>query len=187
MKSRCPGDDNPLVVIAEDHEDTLHMLKFAFESNGFLVDLARTSLELLEVVDYRCSEDGQCPDAIVTDIQFLNDTLSGIGAARTVRKEYPNIPVVFISAYVNSLIREEAMKVGDAIIAKPLNPSVLVERVCYLIQLSVHRYSGPERRIRSINRSGQSRRATDHRLEVRPAIRDAISQRAQSVERKAAG
>lgn len=88
------------VVIAEDHYLVREGTRQLLESSGDVevVATVENAEALLEAVDR------QVPDAVITDIRMppTNQT-EGIEAAHQIRETHPEIGVVVLSQYVNSL------------------------------------------------------------------------------------
>ena len=99
------------VVIAEDHYLVREGTRQLLESSGVVDVVAgvENAEALLEAVD-RLQ-----PDAVITDIRMppTNQT-EGIEAAHEIRASHPDIGVVVLSQYVNSLYAFELFRDGTA-------------------------------------------------------------------------
>ena len=90
----------PRIVLADDDGDFLHALQTLLTSEFEIVASVGDGYALIEAVA------AHEPDVIVTDISM--PFLSGLRAARQLRTDRPNIPIVFLT------IREEAAFVAEA-------------------------------------------------------------------------
>ena len=110
----------PLVLLAEDHEDTSALYALALSMSGFEVVPAADGVEAFK----RASEIH--PDIIVTDLampncdgwQFLQDLKQDVRTR--------SIPVVAVSGYAERSLRERAASYGfAAFFPKPCLPDAL--------------------------------------------------------------
>lgn len=171
--------ENVNVLFADDDRDTLNLLKFIAGLHGWNAVDVECVEEVLNAVN-----DGPRFDAIVMDInyagQFGVPMLTGITAAREIRKIRPNVPIVFITAYSNSIIREEIRRVNAELIPKPFNQDELFNRLTRLIYwhraAMLNTYDGPERRTSSINRTQHRRRAADQIIQPSEILIDIIDE-----------
>lgn len=109
------------VVIAEDHYLVREGTRQLVESTGEVevVATVENAEALLEAVDR------QVPDAVITDIRMppTNQT-EGIEAAHRIREKHPEIGVVVLSQYVNSLYAFELFREGTSGLAYLLKDRV---------------------------------------------------------------
>jgi DNA-binding NarL/FixJ family response regulator len=108
------------VIIAEDHYLVREGTRQLLESNGVNVEATVESAEaLLDAVD-RLG-----PDAVITDIRMPpSNQKEGIDAAHEIRERHPEIGVVVLSQYVNSLYAFELFREGTAGLAYLLKDRV---------------------------------------------------------------
>lgn len=151
-------DGNPYVLIADDDPDILSMLKFSAENRGWCVDTASTAREILSKVNEHCGSQGTCYDAIVADVNYFDHNpeagprLTGITAASEIKKQYPDLPIVFMSAFRSQMTKDEAMKVGEDFFEKPFDEQTsrsiaqLLNRVETLIDFTTQALGGPGHR-----------------------------------------
>src|SRR6185369_7857247 len=137
------------VIFADDDNDMLAMLSAIGKSRGWQVDTATTAEALLEKVQARCAGSRNCYDIVVMDVSFFSDSrpgISGITAGRQLERAFPNLPILFVTAYDGLLTRENvrAIKTADYL-EKPFDPDELIRRIEYLIRFT-SRYEGPDRR-----------------------------------------
>lgn len=176
------------VLFADDDPDQLGMMKVWAESLGWKGEYVNSADAIIEAVNRNCSDDtDKCYDAIIADVNyermFGTNVQTGITAARAIRKTGQDIPIIFVSGHVNSVIREEARRVSAEIYKKPVELDTLFLNVAHLIRwhrLGVSEdYDGSDRRRSSINRTDNKRRATDNKAEA-PKIITQLLREAQA-------
>jgi CheY-like chemotaxis protein len=178
----------PFVLFADDDPDTLIVMCAAARRRGWICDTAATAREILEKFNEHCGSAGTCYDAFVMDINFRNDPhkvthmeprLTGITAAKEIRRQFANIPIVFYTGSGNTLVQKQAERAGglaSEFIVKPADIFKVLDRVEILMSwVARSDYMGAERRRSGgVNLTLHSRRATDHRAEVPPVIEQAL-------------
>lgn len=105
----APGELGMKVVIAEDHYLVREGTRRLLESSGQVEVVAglESTAELLEAVTRLH------PDAVITDIRMPpTHQMEGIDAARQIRSKHPDVGVVVLSQYVNSLYAFELFRDG---------------------------------------------------------------------------
>ena len=80
------------MLIVEDEEALLDLLKFNFNKEGYKIDTATNGETALEKILYKT------PDIIILD--WMLPELSGIELCRRIRKhkEHKNIPIIMLTA-----------------------------------------------------------------------------------------
>ena len=116
---------NKTVLIIEDNEQNLYLMRFLLEKSGFaVVDAAdgpkgiQTARTLL-------------PDLILLDIQL--PFMDGYEVASELRKHkaLESTPIIAVTSYAMPGDRERALSSGASdYIEKPINPFTFVEQVC---------------------------------------------------------
>ncbi len=110
------------VLVVDDHEENLYLLRVLLESQGYVVDLARNGAEALETARERP------PDLIVSDI--LMPVMDGFALCRTWKadEDLRDVPFVFYTAtYTDPRDERLAKDLGaDAFITKPAEPDVFL-------------------------------------------------------------
>jgi CheY-like chemotaxis protein len=177
----------PLIVYAEDDADTREIIAILLRREGFRVETTTDAEGLIDTVNRLCESD-DCPDLILSDVNFFNSEprtapkLTGIGAAFQIHRKFPNLPILFLTAHADPLTRQNAREaVGQTdgaapVIAKPAFPGEIVSRVRDALRLTACRYEGEDRRRYRVNRSGQFRRRTDRRVEVSSTVSEVLSE-----------
>ena len=112
------------ILVVDDHEDNVELLRARLEARGYLVESARDGLEALERVHARA------PDLILLDVMMPK--LDGIEVVRRIKgnPKLPFIPIIALTAHALASDREKAMEVGcDGYLAKPCEPRAVVAEV----------------------------------------------------------
>lgn len=146
----------PVVVFADDHVDTLEMLRVMALSRGIRPVLARTPREILARVNELC-EAGECPDAIVADVNYFTSEplaqhiprLTGLTAGREIRKKFPDIPIIYVTAYASARVKIQAREQAADVVEKGpgFDLEALFDRIEYMVhEQAQYPYEGPERR-----------------------------------------
>lgn len=120
---------NKKILLIEDDADIVKTTAVFLESEGFKVISVADGIEGLHKARV------ENPDLIVLDIMLPN--LDGYKICRMLKfdKNYKHIPVVLFTALAQDLDKHLAKEVGaDAFIAKPFEPSVLIEKIKELLK-----------------------------------------------------
>jgi two-component system cell cycle response regulator DivK len=114
----------PTVLIIEDNEQNLYLMRFLLEKNGFTVTDARDGPEGI-----RCA----CtllPDLILLDIQL--PMMDGYAVTKELRSQKPltKTPIIAVTSYAMAGDRERALGAGATdYIEKPINPETFVRQI----------------------------------------------------------
>jgi two-component system cell cycle response regulator DivK len=109
------------VLIIEDNEQNLYLMRFLLEKNGFSVLEARSGRHGLEVAAEAA------PDLILLDIQLPE--MDGYSVARELRKQegQRQTPIIVVTSYAMVGDREKALAAGaTGYIEKPIDPDNFV-------------------------------------------------------------
>lgn len=112
------------ILIIEDNEDNLYMIKFILEQNKLDVITAMTGLEGFEIALK------EKPDLILMDIQ-LSD-INGLEVINMIRQSEirDSIPIIAISSYAMTGDKQKAMEAGcTAYIEKPIDPETIIDSI----------------------------------------------------------
>jgi two-component system cell cycle response regulator DivK len=112
------------ILIVEDNEDNLYMIKFILEQNKFNVITAVTGTEGIEKTL------NEKPDLILMDIQLPD--INGLEVTKRIRQMTSDdlIPIVALSSYAMTGDKEKALKAGcTAYIEKPIDPETFMDQV----------------------------------------------------------
>ncbi|HAF30396.1 MAG TPA: response regulator [Bacteroidales bacterium] len=112
------------VLIIEDNEDNMYMIRFILEKNGLQVITAETGMDGYEKAMH------EKPDLILMDIQLPD--INGIEVTKKIRESgiANSIPILAISSYAMTGDREKALNAGcTGYIEKPINPETIMEEI----------------------------------------------------------
>ena len=109
-----PVSSAPLVLVAEDHEDTRFLLRYLLEARGYRVAEAENGEDAVALAE-RIR-----PDLVLMDVSMPR--LDGLAATRRMRQlPFPfRVPVVFLSGHAEEAARAAAREAGcDDYLTKP--------------------------------------------------------------------
>jgi CheY-like chemotaxis protein len=112
------------ILIVEDNEDSLYLMKFILEQNGYETVVARRGKEGIGL-----AREAK-PDLILMDIQLPD--ITGEEATRRIRRSRPlgEVPVIALTAYAMAGDRERFLSAGhNGYIKKPIEPEGLMEEI----------------------------------------------------------
>jgi two-component system cell cycle response regulator DivK len=115
---------NYTLLIIEDNEQNLYMMRFLLEKNGFTVIGAKTGREGIDMALRHK------PDAILLDIQLPE--MDGYAVAAEIRKnaEISEIPIIAVTSYAMVGDRERILESGaTGYIEKPINPATFIGQI----------------------------------------------------------
>ncbi len=115
---------NKTILVIEDNEQNLYLVKFLLEKNGFTVHEARDGRKGIHLASMLR------PDLILLDIQLPE--LDGYAVAAELRKDpaLRGTPIIAVTSYAMAGDREKALAAGATdYIEKPINPSTFVDQV----------------------------------------------------------
>jgi CheY-like chemotaxis protein len=111
---------SPLVLVVDDNEAGLFLARSVLELDGFRVDSASSSEEVLESLKVRS------PDLILMDVQLPGQ--NGLALTRQLKADPATaaIPIVALTANAMTGDREQALAAGcSGYISKPINTRTL--------------------------------------------------------------
>ena len=112
------------VLIIEDNEQNMYLMKYLLEARGYRTVTARDGHEGIAAAR------AEAPDVILLDIQL--PTISGHEVARTLKADpsVSAIPVIAVTSYAMPGDREEVMAAGcTGYIEKPIDPDSFIDRM----------------------------------------------------------
>ena len=118
----------PLVLVADDHEDTRLLFRTVLEIRGYCVIEAADGVETVR------SAESARPDLILMDGSLPR--MSGLDATRQIRgsADVSNVPIVFISGHAGRAFVALAREAGcDEYLVKPFEldePEHVLEKYC---------------------------------------------------------
>ena len=137
MDASDPKDTAPTVLVVDDEEDLLSLLKYNLEQEGFRTVLARDGVEGLDAA--REEE----PDLIILDVMMPR--MDGIEACRRLRQDahLRTVPILMLTARTEEEDQVEGLDVGaDIYLGKPVSISVIISQSKALLR-SARRYEEP--------------------------------------------
>ena len=120
-------EDEKLVLVVDDNGSVRAYVKATLESEGFRTLEAEDGELGLELV----RKIGSDIDLVISDIQMPK--LDGIQLANSVRAEFPKIPIILISGYVDVALENQP---GVEFIPKPFLPSTLLNIVRKMVTMA---------------------------------------------------
>ena len=113
------------ILLAEDDDTNRQMLTKVLEKKGYFVKGVANGLELLEVLDEN-KEEGF--DVVLLD--WMMPVLSGIEALKRLRKQFPDVAVIMLTALGSAEDVVDALELGaDDYVTKPYDFNVLLARI----------------------------------------------------------
>ena len=112
------------ILIIEDNDQNLYLMKFLLEKHGYEVACAQSGLEGI-----RKAKELE-PQAILLDIQLPE--MNGYTVARELRRELKlaHTPIIAVTSYAMTGDRELALAAGASdYIEKPINPDTFVDQI----------------------------------------------------------
>lgn len=121
---------NKTILVVDDDPDTCELLRCVLQEAGAQVTVANSVEAVLDI--YRHSP----PHAVIADIRLrTSDGYALIKAIRDTDEEYRGFtPVVAVTGYSSPDDQQRAKSAGfNAYIAKPFDPSDVVDRIAELV------------------------------------------------------
>jgi len=121
--------DKKRILIVDDEEDILKVLRFRLEANNYEVLSASDGQEGLNKAR------SEKPDLIILDLMLPK--LDGYKVCRMLKfdESYKAIPIIIFTARAQKSDEELGMEMGaDAYIAKPFEPAILLGKMKELLR-----------------------------------------------------
>lgn len=120
------------ILVVDDDDSVRELMAIVLEAEGYTVFRARHSREAL----YLSSEFPGTIHLLLTDI-CMQPHADGFSLAREIRRDRPDIQVIFASGFVDHHKLESELEARPSeFLAKPFSPSALVDRVRKSLALS---------------------------------------------------
>jgi two-component system nitrogen regulation response regulator NtrX len=104
------------ILIVDDERDIRELISDILEDEGFITRLAGNSDEAMAQIEK------ERPSLLILDIWLKDSNMDGIDILKSVKRDYPEVPVVIISGHGNIEIAVAAIKQGAYdFIEKPFN------------------------------------------------------------------
>lgn len=164
----------PFILFADSDPAVLGTFRRYCDAFGWIGDYVDTAEAIINNVNKNCAVGGRSYDALVCDINYFRPAdgpaVSNVAAVRSIRENFPELPVVFTSHHTSYWIKDEIKKVGGELFAKPVDFEHLFERIAFLVKWHWQTQTPPDiptdRRRSAINHSGECRRKTDACIEI---------------------
>jgi CheY-like chemotaxis protein len=112
------------ILVIEDNEQNLYLMRFLLEKHGYTVADARSGREGLKAAEQ------QKPDLILLDIQLPEMDGYTVAVELRKRKWLAHVPIVAVTSYAMAGDREKALDSGATdYIEKPIDPATFVKSI----------------------------------------------------------
>jgi len=112
------------ILLIEDEEPLLNLMKLFLESNGYTVLTATDGLMAIDVYTHHADD----ISLVLTDVGL--PYLGGISVIQRLRKLNPSLPALLASGYLTEHQQRDAQQLGvEKIIAKPYQPNNVLARI----------------------------------------------------------
>ena len=112
------------ILIVDDEEDVLELVRYNLDKNGFRVETATTGEEAL------IKAKAKLPDLVILDLMLPN--IDGLEVCKKLKgdSKTQNIPIIMLSAKGEEADIVTGLELGaDDYVTKPFSPKVLIARV----------------------------------------------------------
>jgi CheY-like chemotaxis protein len=115
---------NNTLLIIEDNEQNLYMMRFLLEMSGFTILGAGNGLQGIEMA-LKCN-----PQAILLDIQLPEMDGYEVAAELKKHQQLKQVPIIAVTSYAMVGDRENILAAGaTGYIEKPINPETFVAEI----------------------------------------------------------
>ena len=121
--------DKKRILIVDDEEDVLNLLKFRLEANSYEVLIASDGQEGLNKAR------NEKPDLVILDLMLPK--IDGYKVCRMLKfdESYKNIPIIIFTAKDQKKDEDLGKEMGaDAYVTKPFEPEMLLEKIRVLLR-----------------------------------------------------
>jgi two-component system alkaline phosphatase synthesis response regulator PhoP len=136
----APGAQAPLVLVVDDEEDILDLLKYNFHREGFQTSLARDGREALR-------QARRHPPALIV-LDIMMPQMDGIETCRRLREDahLRTVPILMLTARTEEEQQVKGLEVGaDIYLSKPVSVPVLISQVKALLRTARRSETPPDR------------------------------------------
>lgn len=120
---------NERILIVDDEEDVLELVRYNLDKNGYKIDTATTGEQALAKAKTKL------PDLIVLDLMLPG--IDGLEVCKKLKNDVKtqNIPVIMLTAKGEETDIVTGLELGaDDYVTKPFSPKVLVARIRRILQ-----------------------------------------------------
>jgi two-component system alkaline phosphatase synthesis response regulator PhoP len=112
------------VLIADDEQDILDILKFNLEAEGYAVETASNGVIAIEKAK------SFQPDLIILDVMMPGKTGIEVCSALRLLSEFKSTLIIFLTAMSDDTAEVKGLEIGaDDYLKKPIRPKVLMSKV----------------------------------------------------------
>lgn len=112
----------PKVLIADDEVNLCKVLSARLQQSGLQTVFAHDGMQALEIVRT------QSVDVVVLDMRLPRK--NGVQVLREIRRDHPQLPCVIITAFDDTALHEEAVRLGaNAVLQKPFDLEAFTELI----------------------------------------------------------
>ena len=116
------------ILLVEDEATLIHLVAKVLRNGGYSVHTAGDGREALDLV----AASGLHCDLLVTDV--VMPRMGGPELAVSLRRQRPDLPVLYISGYTDSVLLQRGLVEGEVdLVPKPFSPSELLTKVRELL------------------------------------------------------
>ena len=134
--SETPARGTEKIMVVDDERAVSSMIKTMLSGLGYTVEMYTDSLAA--VADYR--QRPQDFDVVLTDLTMPN--MTGTELAREVLSFRPEIPVILMTGYDESINEEKAAFIGlSSSLFKPINETELAKTIRKVLDHGIHSYN----------------------------------------------
>lgn len=122
------------ILVVDDEEDVLELVRFNLDKNGYKIDTATTGEEVL------AKARAKLPDLIILDLMLPG--IDGLEVCKTLKNDSKtsNIPIIMLTAKGEDADVVSGLELGaDDYVTKPFSPKILIARVRRILQRNIAR------------------------------------------------
>jgi len=112
------------ILIIEDNDNNLYLMRFMLENKGYTVLQARDGLSGVEMTI------NEKPDLVIMDIQLPD--INGLEATQKIRQleNSSKVPIIAVTSYAMVGDREKTLAAGcTGYLEKPINPETFLQEL----------------------------------------------------------
>jgi len=122
------------ILIVDDEEDVLELVRYNLDKNGYNTEIATTGEEAL------AKARAKLPDLVILDLMLPG--IDGLGVCKKLKSDTKtqNIPIIMLTAKGEEIDIVTGLELGaDDYVTKPFSPKVLVARVRKILHRAIAR------------------------------------------------
>lgn len=110
------------VLLVEDNEPARRFMRRILHRAGYSVTEASSAEEALLMC-----HDQPCPDILISDV--IMPGMTGVDLATRLHKKWENLPILFVSGYVDDVLADWPYDTTHDLLLKPFTPDALLDRM----------------------------------------------------------